>query len=208
VTITGEDHSEAFTPRQDMVGRPKTAPAGAATGAQPGVGVRVRPCGVGGQAEPDGPSTAAAAAATSAAVAATNSAALGRRRARGDGHRTVRVDLRLNVDEAGALQQAAERTGMTRAGYAAAAALAAAGGIRAPRALLAADVRNSELLGALVAARFELAKVGVNLNQLARAANIDGTVLPEQLREVLARVDAGVRLLDARTVQAVSGAAR
>jgi len=60
-----------------------------------------------------------------------------------------------------------------------------------------------------VATRFELAKVGVNLNQLARSANIDGTVLPEQLRAVLARVDAGVRLLDDRTVQAVSlGAAR
>lgn len=187
-----------------MVGRPKAAPAGAATGAQPGVGVGVRPCGVGGQAEPDGPSTATSAAASAAAT----SAVLGRRRARGDGHRTVRVDLRLNADEAGALQQAAERTGMTRAGYAAAAALAAAGGLRAPRALLAADVRNSELLGALVAARFELAKVGVNLNQLARSANIDGTVLPEQLRGVLARVDAGVRLLDARTVQVVSGAAR
>jgi len=203
MTSTGEDHSAGKGRRQDMVGRPKAAPAGAATGAQPGVGVGVRPCGVGGQAEPDGPSTA-----TATSSAASNSAALGRRRARGDGHRTVRVDLRLNADEAGALQQAAERTGMTRAGYAAAAALAAAGGIRAPRALLAADVRNSELLGALVAARFELAKVGVNLNQLARSANIDGTVLPEQLRGVLARVDAGVRLLDARTVQAVSGAAR
>lgn len=202
MTLTGEEHSAGEGRRQDMVGRPKAAPAGAATGAQPGVGVGVRPCGVGGQAEPDGPSTA------TSAAAATTSAALGRRRARGDGHRTVRVDLRLNADEAGALQQAAERTGMTRAGYAAAAALAAAGGIRAPRALLAAEVRNSELLGALVAARFELAKVGVNLNQLARSANIDGTVLPEQLREVLARVDAGVRLLDARTVQAVSGAAR
>jgi len=54
-----------------------------------------------------------------------------------------------------------------------------------------------------------LTKVGVNLNQLARSANIHGTVLPEQLRAVLARVDAGVRLLDDRTVQAVSlGAAR
>lgn len=201
MTSTGDEHSAGFGRRQDMVGRPKAAPAGAAAGAQPGVGVGVRPCGVGGQAEPDGPSTAAAA-------AATNSAVLGRRRARGDGHRTVRVDLRLNAGEAGALQQAAERTGMTRAGYAAAAALAAAGGLRAPRALLAAEVRNSELLGALVAARFELAKVGVNLNQLARSANIDGTVLPEQLRGVLGRVDAGVRLLDARTVQAVSGAAR
>ncbi len=204
MTLTGEEHSAGEGRRRDMVGRPKAAPVGDATGAQPGVGVRVRPCGVGGQAEPDGPSTATA----TSAAAATSSAALGRRRARGDGHRTVRVDLRLNADEAGALQQAAERTGMTRAGYAAAAPLAAAGGIRAPRALLAADVRNSELLGALVAARFELAKVGVNLNQLARSANIDGTVLPEQLREVLARVDAGVRLLDARTVQAVSGAAR
>ncbi len=197
MTITGGDHSAGEGSRQDMVGRPKPAPTVAAVGPQPGAGVGVRPCGVGGQAEPDGPGTA------------TTSAASGRRRARGDGHRTVRVDLRLNRDEAGALQQAADRTGMTRAGYAAAAALAAAGGTPAPRALPAADVRNRELLGALVATRFELAKVGVNLNQLARSANIDGTVLPEQLRAVLARVDAGVRLLDDRTVQAVSlGAAR
>ena len=69
MTSTGEDHSAGKGRRQDMVGRPKAAPAGAATGAQPGVGVGVRPCGVGGQAEPDGPSTATSSAATTSAVA-------------------------------------------------------------------------------------------------------------------------------------------
>jgi len=110
------------------------------------------------------------------------------------------VYLRLSPAEAGELQQAADRTGMSVAGYAAAAALAAAARIPAPRALPAADERPRELRGALVAARFELARVGTNLNQLAKSANIDGTVLPGQLREVLARVDAGVRRLDVQTL--------
>jgi len=119
------------------------------------------------------------------------------------GQRQVRVGLRLSQDEAEELQQAADRTGLTLSGYAAAAALAAATRTAAPRAVPAADRRTRELLGALVAGRFELAKVGNNLNQIARAANIDGTVLPAQLRDVLARVEAGVRLLDDRTVRLV-----
>jgi uncharacterized protein (DUF1778 family) len=191
MTTTDEDHSAGFSPRQDMVGTPNTAPAGAGSGAHLGAGEPVRPCGVGGQAEPAGQ------------VAGARGP--GRRRARGEGHRTVRVDLRLNQQEAAALREAAGRTGLTRAGYCAAAALAAAGGTAPPRALPVEDERTRELLGALVATRFELVRVGTNLNQLARSANIDGTVLPGQLREVLARVDAGVRRLDVQTLATLGG---
>jgi len=164
---------------------PKPAPVGAGPGAVAAGGQgAVRPGGVGGT--------------TRAGTAA------GRRRGpRVVGQRQVRVGLRLSQDEADELQQAAERTGLTLSGYAAAAALAAASRTAAPRAVPAADRHKRELLGALVAGRFELAKVGNNLNQIARAANIDGTVLPAQLRDVLARVEAGVRLLDDRTVRLV-----
>ncbi len=188
MTITGGEHSAGEGRRRDMQRSPKPAPAGAGPGAAAGVevGEGGRPGGVGGVGEVG--------------------RAVGRRRRgpRVQGQRQVRVGLRVSGQEAGLLQQAADRTGMTVAGYAAAAALAAAGGTAPPRALPAADRRSRELLGALVAARFELARVGVNLNQLARSANIDGTVLPEQLGAVLARVDAGVRLLDDRTVQVLS----
>jgi len=189
MTTTDEDHSAGFSPRQDMVGTPNAAPAGAGVDAHLGAGEPVRPCGVGGQAEPVGP------------VAGARGP--GRRRARGEGHRTVRVDLRLNQQEAAALRDAAGRTGLTRAGYCAAAALAAAGCTAPPRALPVEDEQNRELLGALVATRFELARVGTNLNQLARSANIDGTVLPGQLHDVLVRVDAGIRRLDVMTLVAL-----
>ncbi len=183
MTITGEEHSAGEGRRQDMQRLPKPAPAGAGPDSPAGAGGAVRPGGVGGTARADRATPRRA-----------------RRRGRDGGRREVRVYLRVNPDEAGELQQAANRTGMSVAGYAAAAALAAAAGIPAPRALPAADERTRELLGALVAARFELARVGTNLNQLAKSANIDGTVLPAQLREVLARVDAGVRRLDVQTL--------
>lgn len=186
MTITGGDHSAGEGSRRDMQRSPKPAPVGAGAGAvAAGILGAVRPGGVGGTARA--------------------SAAAGRRR-RGPrvvGQRQVRVGLRLSQDEAEELQQAADRTGLTLSGYAAAAALAAATRTAAPRAVPAADRHERELLGALVAGRFELAKVGNNLNQIARAANIDGAVLPAQLRDVLARVEAGVRLLDARTVRLV-----
>ncbi len=181
MTITGEEHSAAEGRRQDMQRLPKPAPAGAGPDSLAAAGGAVRPGGVGGTARADRATPRSA-------------------RRRDGGRREVRVYLRVNPDEASELQQAADRTGMSVAGYAAAAALAAALRTPAPRALPAADERTRELLGALVAARFELARVGTNLNQLAKSANIDGTVLPGQLREVLARVDAGVRRLDVQTL--------
>jgi len=183
MTITGEEHSAGEGRRQDMQRLPKPAPAGAGPDSLAGAGGAVRPGGVGGRARADRATPRSA-----------------RRRGRDGGRREVRVYLRVNPDEASELQQAADRTGMSVAGYAAATALAAAAGIPPPRALPAADERTRELLGALVAARFELARVGTNLNQLAKSANIDGTVPPAQLREVLARVDAGVRRLDVQTL--------
>jgi len=166
-----------------MAGPPKAAPAGAAS---PGPsGMEVRPGGVGGQTQSE-----------------PQDELQPRRRPRGQGQRQVRVDLRLSEAEAGVLRTGAARSGMTLAGYAAAAALASAGRTRRPRAVPQAAVATRQALAGLVAARLELARVGSNLNQAVRVANSTGRV-PAELLELLSQVDAAVRAVDDRTAGVV-----
>ncbi len=162
-----------------MVGSPKVAPAGAASGDPSGR--EVRPCGVGGhdQSEPQ-------------------TELQPRRRPRLPGRRQVRVGLRLSEAEAAVLQAGAARSGMTLAGYAAAAALASAGRTRRPRAVPQATVASRQMLAGLVAARLELTRVGSNLNQAVRVANSTGRV-PAELLGLLGRVEQAVRAVDDRT---------
>jgi len=161
-----------------MDGSPKVAPAGAAS-VDPS-GREVRPGGVGGQAqsEPDEPQP--------------------RRRPRLPGRRQVRVGLRLSEAEAAVLQAGAARSGMTLAGYAAAAALASAGRTRRPRTVPQATVASRQMLAGLVAARLELTRVGSNLNQAVRVANTTGRV-PAELFVLLGQVEQAVRAVDDRT---------
>ncbi len=161
-----------------MDGSPKVAPAGAAS-VDPS-GREVRPSGVGGhdQSEPDEPQP--------------------RRRPRLPGRRQVRVGLRLSEAEAAVLQAGAARSGMTLAGYAAAAALASAGRTRRPRAVPPATVATRQALAGLVAARLELTRVGSNLNQAVRVANSTGRV-PAELLGLLGQVEQAVRAVDDRT---------
>jgi len=166
-----------------MDGPPKPAPAGAASDGPSGQ--EVRPGGVGGQDQTK-PQTE------------LQTEPQPRRRPRLDGRRQVRVDLRLSEAEAGVLRTGAARSGMTLAGYAAAAALASAGRTRRPRAVPQATVATRQALAGLVAARLELARVGSNLNQAVRVANSTGRV-PAELLELLSRVDAAVRAVDDRT---------
>ena len=161
-----------------MDGSPKVAPAGAAS-VDPS-GREVRPGGVGGhdQSEPDELQP--------------------RRRPRLPGRRQVRVGLRLSEAEAAVLQAGAARSGMTLAGYAAAAALASAGRTRRPRAVPQATVATRQALAGLVAARLELTRVGSNLNQAVRIANTTGRV-PAELLGLLGQVEQAVRAVDDRT---------
>ncbi len=165
-----------------MDGSPKVAPAGAAS-VDPS-GREVRPSGVGGQAqsEPDEPQP--------------------RRRPRLPGRRQVRVGLRLSKAEAAVLQAEAARSGMTLAGYAAAAALASAGRTRRPRTVPQATVATRQMLAGLVAARLELTRIGSNLNQAVRVANSTGRV-PAELLELLGQVEQAVRAVDDRTAGVV-----
>ena len=161
-----------------MDGSPKVAPAGAAS-VDPS-GREVRPGGVGGhdQSEPDEPQP--------------------RRRPRLPGRRQVRVGLRHSEAEAAVLQAEAARSGMTLAGYAAAAALASAGRTRRPRTVPQATVASRQMLAGLVAARLELTRVGSNLNQAVRVANTTGRV-PAELLGLRGQVEQAVRAVDDRT---------
>jgi len=166
-----------------MVGSPKVAPAGAASAAPSGL--EVRPGGVGGQAQSE-PQTE------------PQTEPQPRRRPRLPGRRQVRVGLRLSEAEAAVLQAGAARSGMTVAGYAAAAALASAGRTRRPRTVPQATVTTRQTLAGLVAARLELTRVGSNLNQAVRIANSTGRV-PAELLALLGQVEQAVRAVDDRT---------
>ncbi len=170
-----------------MDGPPKAAPAGPASGATSGR--EVRPGGVGGQAQ-------------TASQEEPQTELQPRRRPRLAGRRQVRVDLRLSEAEAAVLRAGAARSGMTLAGYAAAAALASAGRTRRPRAVPQATAATRQALAGLVAARLELARVGSNLNQAVRVANSIGRV-PAELLEQLGQVDAAIRSVDDRTAAVV-----
>ena len=73
--------------------------------------------------------------------------------------------MRLGVREHELLAAAAQRAGLTVAGYCASASLAAARGGEAP----GSPVRVA--LAELLAARSAVARVGANVNQIARASN-------------------------------------
>lgn len=93
--------------------------------------------------------------------------------------RRHRVNLRLTPAEHGALAAAARAAGLTVSGYAAAAALAAAAGVIAP----GSPARQA--LAELLAARTAVARVGGNINQIARAANAGVDLAPNQLASAL-----------------------
>ena len=99
--------------------------------------------------------------------------------------------LRLSDEEHAGLVDAAKRTGMTGAGFAAEAALSAARGKAMPehQALRA-------VLLELVAARTQVRRYGVNLNQAVAQLHATGEA-PVWLERAAAGADRGVDRLDA-----------
>jgi Bacterial mobilisation protein (MobC) len=157
-----------------MPGQPKPGPAGPGPGADAS-----RP----GAVEEDGETAGRAGG--------------GRRRGpRHEGQRRRRITFRLHDGEAAALAGAARRAGLTVAGYAASAALAAAAGMPSPRPVTSdRELASRAAVLALNRARAELRHVGVNVNQLAKVANTTG-VLPAGLAAVIADVERAVDAVD------------
>jgi len=108
------------------------------------------------------------------------------------------MKTRVHPDEKQRIEQAAARFGLRPAGFLAVAALAAAAGEDFTR-----DAQLHEAGVSLSAARTEVGRLGTNLNQIARALNIDrlagnptGDDLATELLNTLAAVTRAVGRLD------------
>ena len=89
--------------------------------------------------------------------------------------RARRVGLRLSDEEFDALSAMAASRGLTVAGYAAEAALATTRGEK-ERGRVGRDLAVREALAEVLAAKTELHRVGVNVNQAAAVLNSGGDV--------------------------------
>ncbi|MBF5083047.1 hypothetical protein [Quadrisphaera sp. INWT6] len=116
--------------------------------------------------------------------------------------RDRQVKFRATAEEYELLAEAARSAGLTPSGYAAEAALAAARGVRAPSLT---PVR--EALVELMAARTQVRRFAVNVNQAVRALNASGEA-PEWLATAVAITDRAVERLDGAAAELVQAARR
>ena len=102
-----------------------------------------------------------------------------------------RVTVRLGEEEHTEIVLAAARAGLTTAGYVGAVAVAAAAGTVPPAA------SESRLAVAeLMAARLQVRRFGVNVNQAVAAMNAAGGVVPEWLDQAVALASRAVARVD------------
>ncbi|MEV7225335.1 MobC family plasmid mobilization relaxosome protein [Streptomyces sp. NPDC093681] len=118
-----------------------------------------------------------------------------RRTRRNDEPRPHRLNLRLGDDEKAAVEAAAKLARLTPSSYAAHVAVSVA-----MSTLWPVPRTRREELRELLDARIGLARIGTNLNQIARKLNAGGDVSSEQLDAVLHRVEEAVRRVDEATV--------
>jgi hypothetical protein len=114
----------------------------------------------------------------------------GRDRAHLNPGRGRQLKLRYSEQEHSEVAQAAARAGLTPSGYAAEAALAAARSTRPP-----ASEPWGQALAEVMAARTQVRRFGVNVNQAVRALNTTGQA-PEALNRAVAVTDRAVARLD------------
>lgn len=116
--------------------------------------------------------------------------------------RDRQVKFRATAEEYALLAEAARSAGLTPSGYVAEAALAAARGVRAPSLT---PVR--EALVELMAARTQVRRFAVNVNQAVKALNATGEA-PEWLSAAVSITDRAVERLDGAAAELVQAARR
>jgi len=116
--------------------------------------------------------------------------------------RDRQVNFRATAEEYELLAEAAHSAGLTPSGYAAEAALAAARGVRAPSLT---PVR--EALVELMAARTQVRRFAVNVNQAVKALNATGEA-PVWLAAAVTITDRAVERLDGAAAELVQAARR
>ncbi len=109
--------------------------------------------------------------------------------------RDHQVKLRYTAAEYALLTEAAHSAGLTPSGFAAECAIAAARGVRAPSVL---PLR--EALLELIAARTQVRRFGININQAVRSLNATGQA-PEWLYSAAALTCRAVDRLDAAAAE-------
>jgi hypothetical protein len=111
------------------------------------------------------------------------------------------MKTRVHPDEKQRIEAAATRAGLRPSGFLAVAALAAAAGDDFTR-----DAQLHEVGRSLSAARTDLARIGNNINQIARALNIDQATGSRPTDALTARHEAALTALT-RTLQRLDAAA-
>jgi len=115
---------------------------------------------------------------------------VGRYRPHAPTGRSRQVRLRYTDDEYATIARAAQSAGLTPTGYVAEAALAAANSQEPPR-----DAPWRTALIELMAARTQVRRIGVNINQAARALNANGEA-SVWLEHALAMTDRSMTRVD------------
>ncbi|MFI8365267.1 plasmid mobilization relaxosome protein MobC [Streptomyces sp. NPDC085612] len=112
------------------------------------------------------------------------------------GPRDTRIKISYNDDELAILREAASRDNQAVAAWVASAALSVAAEKVVP---VSADFR--EVISEFIRARQQAARIGNNLNQVARVLNAGGTATDAQLDALLAASERAIRRLDEATLQ-------
>ncbi|MDH6545554.1 uncharacterized protein (DUF1778 family) [Streptomyces sp. SPB4] len=112
------------------------------------------------------------------------------------GPRATRIKVSYNDAELTIIREAADRDNQAVSAWVGSAALDVATEKVVP---VSADARD--LIAELIQARQQAARIGNNVNQMARAENAGGTVAEAQLGAVLAAAEQVIRRLDEATRQ-------
>ncbi|MFJ9446469.1 MobC family plasmid mobilization relaxosome protein [Kitasatospora sp. NPDC101235] len=116
-----------------------------------------------------------------------------RRRYHEPQQRQRKLTIRVSSDEETQIQHAADARALTVARFIATAALSAAA---RHDAALDADDQLDRAIDELAATRRQIARVGNNVNQIARELNIGGLPHPADLADALARVRTAIATVD------------
>lgn len=212
-----DQHPELPVPQQEMTTTPATAsaryPAGPSTGrsygeaSAPGVAEAGGHQGVPAEKQPADAETAAAVPLPRAAEAAALHRVARRRKPDPNGRREERVDARYSIEEKAAILAKAQSLNVSGAHYVAVVALAHVhGDLTVPGQRTPLD----DYIDELNALRWQVAKIGDNVNQIAKKLNSGGhphpgdSALLAQTDRTLDAVGTAVRHIAAAANQAVS----
>ncbi|MEU8526421.1 plasmid mobilization relaxosome protein MobC [Streptomyces sp. NPDC048629] len=125
-----------------------------------------------------------------------NRSPLRRRGREAGGLRATRIKVSYNDAELTIVREAADRENQAVAAWVGSVALDVA-----TEKVVPVSADSKDVIGEFIQARNQLARIGNNANQIAKALNSDGTVTADQLAAVLLSVERAIRRMDEATRQ-------